>query len=190
MWRWCWELVPWQLSVLDPGHRLCMWKDRTWQKYSFLLLFILRLFLASRDTQRQTVAIHFVFFPSWIYLWIWLKQIPRTKLLRMLTPKVVNFTVILQVLFYRINTNWLFSFFFLKEYVFSNFLLHCIYPFANITITSGSLTYCLLSNMQNWGHFRWNAEWSKLCITEVQTRIFSAIANFLFYILLSENVQG
>ena len=72
-------------------------------------------------------------FSSWIYLWIRLKQIPRTELLRMLTPKVVNFIVILQVLFYRINTNWLLSFFFLKEYVFSNFLLHCIYPFANIT---------------------------------------------------------
>ena len=40
-------------TPLGPGsgHRLCMWKDRTWQKYSFLLLFILRLFLASRDTQ-------------------------------------------------------------------------------------------------------------------------------------------
>ena len=33
-----------------------MWKDRTWQKYSFLLLFILHLFLASRDTVPDLVS--------------------------------------------------------------------------------------------------------------------------------------
>ena len=88
-------------------------------------------------------------FSSWIYLWIRLKQIPRTELLRMLTPKVVNFIVILQVLFYRINTNWLLSFFFLKEYVFSNFLLHCIYPFSNITTGRLDLVAWHLSSVQH-----------------------------------------